>query len=424
MTKNDLKSKIHKRDSRNYYIVGPNASGKSYFLDIIFNELSNAFYFRESGEVTITENRSRVRISSGKYMYIDETQRGQIRAVNKESEGISENASNIVNYAFKIKETIDIAHISLGTRKLNRIIDSFLSFNLNSIKYILIDEPENSLDDKNLKVIAGLIKTLTQNNYVVVIVTHSPRLLEIMNADLDDIFVFQKPFDDSVRHLCFRDAVNLFDSVGKELNDLSKQSPQKIKNIDKMSFAPLTKLRHYYLLSLLHSIEFYQTLFYLDVFIVEGLTELYLIKNIQNELPFANNYFVANGKFRIPFLIDLFSSLCETVHCFYDTDFKTNKISFSSNLTYFITERYKNDVAVNLYRIPKDIESFLEIDEKTAIAKISNIENVSNEFYNSFLSRYKEYLCLSFIDSDDGSREKIIKLFRGLKPNAQFDNFD
>jgi len=191
-----------------------------------------------------------------------------------------------------------------------------------------------------------------------------------------------------------------------------------------MSFAPLTKLRHYYLLSLLHSIEFYQTLFYLDVFIVEGLTELYLIKNIQNELPFANNYFVANGKFRIPFLIDLFSSLCETVHCFFDTDFKTNKISFSSNLTNFIIERYKNDVAVNLYRIPKDIESFLEIDEKTAIAKISNIENVSNEFYNSFLSRYKEYLCLSFIDSDDGSREKIIKLFRDIKPNTQFDNFD
>lgn len=406
-----------------YCLVGPNTSGKTYFLNMLFNNLENAIYFRETGEVTLSDDRSIVKIENHNYYYVDDSKRGTIRDVNTHPTPIDAAAMEIINYADGMFKMIDKTHLSLGTRKMARILNAFLSYNLNNLRYILVDEPENSLDDINLKTLSNLLKKFTQNNYVVVIVTHSPRLLEILDATIDNIFVFSKPFETTIKHITFEGAISIFDSIGSQMSDFSAEHKEGISDAEKYSFMPNTPFREQYLLTLLHSPEFYKTLFYNDVYIVEGLTELYLLREIRDELPVSNNYFVAGGKYKIPFLIELFLNLIDAVHCFFDTDIEKSKLSFSLGLTKFITEKYSD--AANLYYVEKDIESYLNIDKDELISKLSGKTNkLTGTFKRTFINCYKEYLCLYLISVNDEARKSIIKLFCESMPQDKFAVFN
>lgn len=423
MNKNDLINDIKRSALHLYCLVGPNTCGKTYFLDDLFNQLENAIYFQETGEVTISDNRKMVKIENRNYFYVDDSERGTVRRIDNQPIEIDNSAMKIINYSDDVLKKIDKVHLSLGTRKLSRILNAFLSYNLNNIRYILIDEPENSLDDKNLKTVSNLLKKLIQSKFIVVLATHSPRLLEILDTDIDNIFVFSKPFESMVKHITFEEIISKFDCIGEQIDELSKERTEGLEEADKYSFLPSTILRKRYLLTILHSSEFYKTLFYNDVFIVEGLTELYLLREIRDELPVSNNYYVANGKYKIPFLIELFTELIDSVHCFFDTDIEKSNHSFSLGLTTFIVEKY-SDVA-SLYYVDRDIESYLNMDKDNLVSELSGKTNgMAKTFKKSFIKRYKEYLCLYFVSVNSDARNAIIKLFRDSKPQDKFVIFD
>ena len=419
MKKNDLKELIKNRSNNLFCLVGPNSSGKTFFLSDVFNSLEDALFFHEDGRVTLSNNRKNVTIVNGDYLYIDDSNRGKALPNSFERDEISIDSQNIVNYSTGKMKSIDTKHLSFGSEKLVRLLKTFISYNLNDIKYILLDEPENSLDDINLKVVAKLIEVLIENSKTVVMVSHSPRLLEILKVDIDSVYVFSKPFEDEIKHSSFGYVISLFDSIGTKLMELSDKYSADIKGHEKYVFKPGTPFRKHYIETILHSYDFYKTLFYSEVILVEGLTELYLIKEIQRTLPISDNYYVAHGKNKVPFLLELFSLLCDSVKCFFDSDFKENgdPNSFSPALTNFINENYEK--RTTLYCIPKDIETFLGIDMKSIIMGITNDPKMTKNQSDNFKQKYKEYLCLHAIVSNPNAKKKIIKLFS----EKTFDDF-
>ena len=422
MTKNDLKDSIINRNSDFYCLVGPNTSGKSHFLTTTFAELKNALFFGEEGRAEISDRRSKVSIQDNEYLYEEDKDRGTDRKIGASSDLISESSTKIINSVRNTLKNINLLHMSLGTKKLQAILDTFLHYNLNNVDYVLLDEPENSLDDSNLKAISRLIDTLIKNGKTVIAVTHSPRLLEIMKVDIGKIYVFSTLFDNNIRNVQFAEVEKKFDLIGEELTLLSNEHPNTISEIDKYLFLPNTELRHCYLTTLLYSYDFYKVLFYRDVYIVEGLTEFYILKEIQDNLPVSNNYFVSGGKYRIPFLISLFSLVCKTVHCFFDTDLDKKAVSFSSSLTKHINDKYHDDA--KLYNVDGDVETYLDIDIDKIIKLITNkTGTISTSFHKSFISHYKHYLCYFHICSEPDAKQKVIKLFKEPK-DIQYNSYE
>ena len=134
-----------------------------------------------------------------------------------------------------------------------------------------------------------------------------------------------------------------------------------------------------YLNTLLTSFEFYKTLFYSNVIIVEGQTELMITKILSDEIPVINNYFVANGKFRIGFLIELFIMTAKHVICFIDSDDKNNgNEQIYNDLTKYIESKQNNNKELKVISVQGDLEKFLEIDKKEIVRLMLNEEPSNN----------------------------------------------
>ena len=420
MKKSELKQTIIDSKSNLFCLVGPNASGKTYFLNDLFNSLNNALFFHEDGLVTVSDNRNRIIVHDSFYLYVNDKERGGRIPTGVEQDSINKESLEIVSFAQSVQRQIDTKHLSLGTTKLMHILNGFIEYNLNNIDYILLDEPENCLDDRNLKVMVSLVNKLLNNSKTVIMVSHNPRFLELLRISVNDIYVFTKPFIDDIRNISFGLVLSVFDNVGSELVQLSEKHP--ISEHYKYEFLPNTPFRKHYVDVVLHSYDFYKTLFYPEIIIVEGLTELYLLKSIQTHLSVSNNYYVSNGKYKIPFLISLFSLLCDNVKCFFDTDFKEDgDVSFSNALTDYIKNKFNN--TSKLVFVPTDIESFLGFDMDEVVAGITEKPSMTKTQKKNFKNRYKEYLCLHLVTTRNDARQKIINLFAEDKYDDIFNDY-
>ena len=137
MTKNELKKQIISSELSLFCILGTNTTGKTFFLNKLFDSLENALFFREDGVVTVSDNRKKISIVGNKYFYIDNSERGR-KIAGHNQDYINKESQNIIDYVEKMKNRIDTRHLSLGSEKLIHILNAFTSFNMNNIKYFLV----------------------------------------------------------------------------------------------------------------------------------------------------------------------------------------------------------------------------------------------------------------------------------------------
>ena len=133
-------------------------------------------------------------------------------------------------------------------------------------KYIYLDEPENHTHPSLLHVTAGLINDLSKSKDICV-ATHSPDLLNLLDIDFENLFIFNDPNFGGPKKIDFKNAIVLpIDIHVESLNNKSKSyfnENSLKKNIIE-----------------LHKKEFLNSLFSKKVYMVEGINDELFIKKL------------------------------------------------------------------------------------------------------------------------------------------------
>jgi ABC-type cobalamin/Fe3+-siderophores transport system ATPase subunit len=377
---------IRNSSSALFCLVGPNYSGKSYILKTFFeNYISvGGLLIDENGRVRRKVNNDEVFISSDQkyYVYQDEKQRGKNPSAGMRTE-ISNSSKEIIDIVIEYKKLItdllqEGKQDSLGISKIMNIIEIFLTTNLNNINYVLLDEPENSLDDNNMKIVIEFVTKLVKTKKVV-IVTHSPRLLELMQTDIGDIYKI-KSLKGEIVNLSFNDIEQIYSNCGSELEKLNGYAsigPGGIIQVN--AKAPY---RNLYIKNIIKSQEFYRILFYNDVVLMEGKTEEFIIRETKYSQKYTKNVFYMDGKFKSYFLIEFFKNYCNCVYCFVDEDKKDGanlKNNFSYNINSFFNTKYIDKSEVQIFYFHDNIESELGVNVDEVMIDFVGEENKNNK---------------------------------------------
>jgi ABC-type multidrug transport system ATPase subunit/5S rRNA maturation endonuclease (ribonuclease M5) len=348
------------------FLVGANGSGKTYSLHQALKEVENSgILITEDGNPIIPRHLNRVNVDLIKmtYIYKSETSRGKIDR-DVEQEPISERVRPIVTFCNELKKKLDIfKKKSKGQEKLYNIISILSSYNLNNIRIIYFDEPENFLDEEYLKVICKLFTILVSQDFIVRVATHNSRLLDIIKVEIDDII--------------FLNSHSQFITSKSEIEDLYRTVASEIENI-KAKFRIQTDASIEYKLNLpnqpeafnnfleqtLKSEEFYRCLFYKHVIIVEGDSDIVALQSIKNEFDSSVEFFNPNGKAYIPFFAQLFLKLRKEVTVIIDGDENYEEgrpLSHPIAITYYLEDCASRN-EINLVKHTPDLERFYNID--------------------------------------------------------------
>lgn len=187
-------------------------------------------------------------------------------------------------------------------------------------EFIYLDEPENHTHPSLLHVTAGLINELSKTKNIC-IATHSPELLNLLDIDFDNLFIFNDPNFGEPKKIDFSNAVLSPEDIHIEnLNTKSK------------SYFNVSSLKNNILE--LHKKEFMSSLFSKKVYMVEGINdELFLKKLLANYNKQYTQYsiFQCYGKPHfIPF-INIFKKLGIDVVPLFDKDKVTDANNISIN---------------------------------------------------------------------------------------------
>jgi len=354
-------------------IVGKNGEGKSYSLNMTLSQLPNkSIYISEDGIANILYQKNRVSINNEEklYIYMDEKSRGDRTTAEQQIIGVP--ALTIIKFCNNISTNLkSIVNKSLGQKKLQNIIEIFLSYNLNNIEFILFDEPENFLDEQYLKLIAELINLLEHNGYKVRIATHNSRLLSLINININDILILsnRNEYQISIEEVkdIFKKASSLI-----QAEKIQKKYDEDASIRYKLGIAENSMVFSNYIESNLKNIEFYRSLFYKELIIVEGISDLEALNSIKNS--FDNSVFVyaCNGKAWIPFYAMLFTKLNKEVTVIIDGDPSRN------NHATAITTVLENMETIKVVKHNPDMETFYGINIKA----IGNMLGMSNAIQN------------------------------------------
>lgn len=200
--------------------------------------------------------------------------------------------------------------------------------------YIFIDEPEKYSHPSMLNQTAKLIEDLAQNKNVY-IATHSPKLLSMMDIDLDKIYV-----------------INDITHQPKSLNIASIIADLQQVNISNFP----NKCKTYYEegrfkenIRELHYRDFLEALFAKKVYICEGVNdELFIKKLLQNKNLYYEDYaiFKTYGKYQMLVFAKIFENINTDIHVFFDNDSNTNTSDMIINpsLSNFNHYKFKNNL--------------------------------------------------------------------------------
>ncbi len=393
-------------DRHLFAIVGPNTVGKSYSLNFLHSQSNGeSLLIDEEGDYRCNIARSKIKRVDNKYLYVDESNKGKEGAEGEYIE-IESSSKQIISVAENCKRQLNVKFLSSGSKKLNNILDIILSLNLNNIKIFYFDEPENFLDDQSIKVIQSLFDALIKNGKTVVFVTHSPRLLEVLRIDIDSIYLLPKIYGDFI-NLTFEQIKNLYRATGAEIKRIRVE--QTIGDYDNFKILMPGQLEYLFLQRLLSSQEFYRSLFYNEVFLLEGLTERCVLEESPKLLQYTQNVFYCNGKYQAPFLIKLFVALHKHVVGVFDgDDGKEGELSYEINsyLTQMITT---SKGLLSLKFIPKNLESFLGIQDEDYHDILGTEHSATKQ---KLLARhYKPYVSLFKIRKDTELISKLETIF-------------
>jgi ATPase subunit of ABC transporter with duplicated ATPase domains len=145
------------------FLVGANGSGKTYALNKELKEQEQwAILIAEDGMPIIPRHFSKISVNfeNMTYSYLNEGLRGQGRNAMEE-ENVDVKVRNVIFFCNDIiRKLSQFKKKSKGQEKLYNMMEIFTSYNLNNIKIIYFDEPENFLDEEFLKIIASFFELL------------------------------------------------------------------------------------------------------------------------------------------------------------------------------------------------------------------------------------------------------------------------
>lgn len=296
--------------------VGANSTGKSYDLNKLFLQDTHAILLDEDGYCRVNDGLKSYQISADNTHYILQD------SLQDEKIPIDSQYRDVIICCKKIKEKLNIKFLSLGAKKLLTIIDEILSYNLAEVTTFYFDEPENCLDDYNIKNINNIIENLLACNKKVFIVTHSPRLLENLRPKIGNIFLKKKLFEGYLQ-ITEEAILQIQQKTMLECYQYLSTSPKWVTIYIKKP----AKFYKLYIDTFVHSQDFYRSLFYNEITLAEGLTEKYIVHSI-HQLEMASNCFIfSNGKFNMPFLINFYQYLGKKIYCIFDSDVKNNQVN-------------------------------------------------------------------------------------------------
>lgn len=137
-------------------------------------------------------------------------------------------------------------------------------------QYIFLDEPENHSHPSMLNITANLINKLSETKNVY-IATHSPELLNMLNIDFDNLYIFNDPEYKGPKTINFKKSAN---SLPGSINIENLYSNSK-------TYYDEEKLKNNILE--IHKKEFMSALFSTKVYIVEGINDQLFLKKVLNK---------------------------------------------------------------------------------------------------------------------------------------------
>ena len=188
-------------------------------------------------------------------------------------------------------------------------------------QYIFLDEPENHSHTSMLHITANLINKLSETKDVY-IATHSPELLNMLNINFDNLFIFNDAEYKGPKKIDFKKAV---DSLPLNINIENLYSNSKTYYDEEKLKSNILEI---------HKKEFMNALFSSKVYIVEGINDqLFLKKLLSKSGKQFEQYsiFPCYGKPHYFPFIEIFKDLDIDVVLLYDEDKTSNETNNKIN---------------------------------------------------------------------------------------------
>lgn len=210
-------------------------------------------------------------------------------------------------------------------------------------KYIFLDEPENHSHPSMLNITSNLINKLSETKDVY-IATHSPELLNMLNIDFNNLYIFNDSQYKGPKRIDFRKAVN---SLPDTINIENLYSNSK-------TYFDEEKLKTNILE--IHKKEFMSALFSTKVYIVEGINDQLFLKKVLNKAgkQFEQySIFPCYGKPHYFPFIEIFNDLGIKVVLLFDEDKPSNETNSKINNElqkmkyYMFTEFLEKEIGYN-----------------------------------------------------------------------------
>jgi Predicted ATP-dependent endonuclease of the OLD family len=374
-------------------LIGPNGFGKTYHLneiaeglvsskkalekDILFlpseillsNELKDTTDDTKTMEYILSEIIETPAISAMKdnlKLAIDKEIKTNVPTMNDIVDGVmKENGSSRKgDFIAPAKEMIYKKEVVIGGKDdflgktgSGQRMQLLLGFvKKSSRKFIFLDEPEKYSHPSLLNVTANLIMELDKSGKDVYLATHSPKLLSMIDLDIDSIHV-----------------INDSTHVTKDL-DLKGTASRLSSLLPISSFDDKNKL--YYdnsrvgdTVKRLNYRDFLETLFTKQVYMCEGYNDkLFLQKYLQDNKRYYDDYviFVSNGKRSMPFFLDIFQRLGINVSMVFDKDDETELSNKALN-DYLVS---KAGTTTKFWIFNPNFEQYFGITNKWATDKL------------------------------------------------------
>lgn len=211
-------------------------------------------------------------------------------------------------------------------------------------KYIFLDEPENHSHPSMLHITANLINLLSESKDVFG-ATHSPELLNMLNINFDNLFIFNDVEYKGPKKIDFKKAV---ESLPKAINIENLYSNSKTYYKEENLKSNILEI---------HKKEFMSALFSSKIYIVEGINdELFLKKILTKSGKQFEQYsiFPCYGKPHYFPFIDIFTSLGIEVVILFDQDRISNEtnnkinIELQKNKHYMFCENLEKELGYNI----------------------------------------------------------------------------
>ncbi|MCR8633211.1 TOPRIM nucleotidyl transferase/hydrolase domain-containing protein [Paenibacillus radicis (ex Xue et al. 2023)] len=403
------------------FLVGMNGSGKTYALNEALKEQDQgAFLITEDGMPIIPKHMNKVSVNFQNmlYNYLDEGSRGQ-SGRETEQEKISDRVLKVISFCDDIMRKLNLfKKKSKGQEKLNNMMSIFTSYNLNNVRIIYFDEPENFLDEEFLKVIAEFFSVLLECNFVVRVATHNSRLLNILKVDLENIIFFN---NHSKFNVLEEEVIELYRITSNKIENMRVEEPNI--QVDSSIQYKLNLLNHHqafdsFIEQNLKSEEFYRCLFYKKVIIVEGDSDITALASLKNDFDNSLEIFNPNGKAFIPFFVQLFLKIRKEVIVIIDGDIPILEENTSYKHAVAITHYLKVLEARNEIKLvvhDPDLESFYDID----LDQIGRFLGMPSAVRNK--RGWHKTIAAFIFFNDEGNRQRLKNHILGRSEESQFE---